>query len=167
VTHESVITLLDDTAKSLGDSVQFGYGALEDFNTIPNKTFPYVWVFPMKGEFAKQGQNVGSIVEFDIEVNFIVLDSVTGNDYETAKAWDDAFQLMEKFAHKLDQFVNVACCLIFLTSFFFKDSEPFSPSSSFILSFASPVAIICACRSLGAFFNATSNLSERDLTSGA
>ena len=106
MTHESVITLLDDTAKSLGDSVQFGYGALEDFNTIPNKTFPYVWVFPMKGEFAKQGQNVGSIVEFDIEVNFIVLDSVTGNHYETAKAWDDAFQLMEKFAHKLDQFVN-------------------------------------------------------------
>ena len=74
MTHESVITLLEDTAKSLGDSVQFGYGALEDFNTIPNKIFPYVWVFPMKGEFTKQGQNVSSIVEFDIEVNFIVRD---------------------------------------------------------------------------------------------
>jgi hypothetical protein len=105
VTHESVITLLEDTAKSLGDSVQFGYGALEDFNTIPNKTFPFVWVYPMKGEFAKLGQSVSSIVEFDVEVNFVVLDSVSGAEYETAKAWDDAFQLMEKFIHKLDQYI--------------------------------------------------------------
>ena len=105
MTHESVLTLLEDTAKSLGDSVQFGYGALEDFNTIPNKTFPYIWVYPMKGEFPKLGQSVGSIVEFDIEVNFVVLDSVSGAEFETAKAWDDAFQLMEKFVHKLDQFI--------------------------------------------------------------
>lgn len=105
MTHESVITLLEDTAKVLGDSVQFGYGALEDFNTISNKTFPFVWVYPLKGEFVKQGTSVGSIVEFDVDINFVVLDSVTGNDYETAKAWDEAFQLMEKYIHKLDQFI--------------------------------------------------------------
>ena len=106
MTHESVITLLEDTAKSLGDSVQFGYGALEDFNTIANKIFPYVWVFPMKGEFAKQGQSVGSVVEFDIEVNSSCWIQSLEMTTETAKTWDDAFQLMEKFAHKLDQFIN-------------------------------------------------------------
>ena len=30
---------------------------------------------------------------------------MSGAEFETAKAWDDAFQLMEKFVHKLDQFI--------------------------------------------------------------
>lgn len=105
-THESVVTLLEDVAKSLGDSVRFGYGALEDFNSIPNKEFPYIWLYPLKGEFvASDGGKLTSTIEFECEVNFLVSDSVTGADFETGKAWDDAFQLMEKYVHKLDEFV--------------------------------------------------------------
>lgn len=104
MTHESVITLLEDVAKSLGDSVRFGYGALEDFNSTPNKEYPYIWLYPLKGEFPKGESKLSSTVQMDLELNFLVMDSVTGADFETGKSWDEAFQLMEKFVHKLDEF---------------------------------------------------------------
>jgi hypothetical protein len=105
MTHESVVTLLEDVAKSLGDSVTFGYGALEDFNTLKNKVFPYVWLYPLKGEFVSGESKLTSSIEFEIEINILHEDSTTGADFETAQAWDKGFKIMEGFVHKLDEFI--------------------------------------------------------------
>lgn len=105
MTHESVVTLFEDVAKALGDSVRFGYGAIEDFNSIQNKEFPYIWLYPLKGEFLSgDGGKLTSSIEFQCDMNFLVMDSTTGADFETAQAWDKAFQLMEQYIHKLDEF---------------------------------------------------------------
>lgn len=104
MTHESVVTLLEDVAKSVGDN-QFGYGAFEDFNSIQNKSFPFIWLYPLEGEFVGTDSKLSSSIDFDVKINVLVLDSVTGAEFETAQAWDKGFQVMEAFIHKLDEFL--------------------------------------------------------------
>lgn len=105
MTHDAVVTLLEDVAKSLGDSVRFGYGALEEFNAISNKEFPYIWLYPLKGEFLEGEGKLSSTIEFECDLSFIVLDAVAGSEFETGQAWDKSFQIMEKYVHKLDEFI--------------------------------------------------------------
>lgn len=105
MTHESVVTLLKDVAKSLGDSVTFGYGALEDFNTLTNKVYPYIWLYPLKGEFVSGESKLTSSIDWECEVNILHEDAVTGAEFETAQAWDKGFKIMEGFVHKLDEFI--------------------------------------------------------------
>jgi hypothetical protein len=103
MTHESVVTLLEDVAKAVGDN-QFGYGAFEDFNSITNKSFPFLWLHPLEGEFVSSDSKVTSSIDFEVRIDFLALDSVTGTEFETAQAWDKCFQLAEAFIHKLDEF---------------------------------------------------------------
>jgi hypothetical protein len=105
MTHASVVTLLEDVAKSLGDNVRFGYGALEDFNSLSNKIYPFVWLYPLKGSFQSNDSGPISVIEWDIQLNFLDLDSVKGAEIETAETWDKGHNLMEQFVHKLNQFI--------------------------------------------------------------
>lgn len=105
MTHASVITLLEDVAKSLGDSVRFGYGSLDDFNSISNKVYPFIWLEPIKGEFPVDESGPSSTLDFDMQLIFLNLDSVKGAERETAETWDKSFDLMEQFVHKLNRFV--------------------------------------------------------------
>lgn len=105
MTHEAVIMLLKDVARSLGDNVRFGYGAFEDFNSIKSKTYPYIWVYPLRGSFPKGESKLLSIVEWEIEIAFLNADNPRGAEKDTADTWDKGFSLMEKFVHKLDEFI--------------------------------------------------------------
>lgn len=106
MTHEAVVDLLEDVAKAIGDNVKFGYGALEDFNTIQNKSYPFIWLYALKGQFVpgEEGK-LTSVVEFECTLNFLNLDNPKGAEYDTAQAWDTGFQIMEKYIHKLDEFL--------------------------------------------------------------
>lgn len=103
--HSSVISLFEDSAKSLSDTVVFGYGALSDFASIKNKRMPYVWVDPIEGGFPVTDSLVSSSVTFKASINFLDFDDPKGNEDETARTWDKMFNLMEQFIHKLDQFL--------------------------------------------------------------
>lgn len=105
MTHASLVDLLEDVAKSLADNVQFGYGAIEDFNSIPNKTYPFVWLYPLEGQFVTGDGKLTSAVEFGVTMNFLNLDNPKGAEFDTAQTWDTGFQTMEKYVHKLDEFI--------------------------------------------------------------
>lgn len=105
--HSSVINLLEDVAADLADNIQFGYGARDDFNTLRDKSYPFVWVDPITGTFPNQDQIVSDLITWNISINFLQKDDRGGNEKETARVWDNMFDLMEKYIHKLDrQFLN-------------------------------------------------------------
>jgi hypothetical protein len=105
MTHESIVLLFKDVAKSLADNVKFGYGAFEDFNSIRSKSYPYVWVYPLKGSFPVGEAKLQSLVEWEVEIAFLDADNPRGAEKDTADTWDKSFDLMERFVHKLDEFL--------------------------------------------------------------
>ena len=105
MTHSSVVTLLEDTAKSLGDNVRFGYGALDDFNSISNKVFPFIWLNPLKGEFMTNDSGPNSTVDFECELFFMDADNPKGAERDTADTWDKSHDLMSQFVFKLNRFI--------------------------------------------------------------
>lgn len=105
--HASVIALLEDVAKDLADNISFGYGARDDFNTLRDRAYPFVWVDPISGTFPNSDQIVSDLVTWNLSINFLQKDDRQGNEKETALVWDEMFDLMEKYVHKLDrQFLN-------------------------------------------------------------
>lgn len=105
--HTSIVTLFEDVTKALSDKLSFGYGSGDDFNSLKNKKFGYVWLDPITGTFGTVDSQVGSTIEWAISINFVDLDEKAGNEKETAKVWSSEFQMMEKWLHKLDQmFLN-------------------------------------------------------------
>lgn len=105
MTHSSIVTLFEDVSKAIGDNVRFGYGAIEDFNTIANKGYPFIWLYPLKGQFVPGEGKLTSVVEVEVSMNFLNLDNPKGAEFDTAKTWDTGFKVMEKFVHKLDEII--------------------------------------------------------------
>lgn len=105
--HSSIIALFEDVTKDLSDSLAFGYGSGDDFNSRKNQSYPVVWVDPITGSFNTVNSTVGDTIAWQISVNFVDLDSVKGKESETARVWSSMFDLMEKWIHKLDrEFLN-------------------------------------------------------------
>lgn len=105
--HASIIALFEQVTKDLNDSVSFGYGTADDFDSKRDQKFPYVWTDPITGSFPNDDQRVGDLISWEITVRFLALDNRTGNEKETARVWDAMFDLMEKWIHKLDrEFLN-------------------------------------------------------------
>lgn len=105
--HTSIVTLFEDVTKSLSNKISFGNGSGDDFNSLKNKKFPYVWVDPITGKFDTVDSQVGSSLTWTVVINFVDLDDKTGNEKETSRVWSGEFEFMEKWLHKLDQeFVN-------------------------------------------------------------
>lgn len=103
--HSSVIALLEDVAKSLSDGYAFGYGAADEFNSIKDKAYPYIWLDPVEGSFTDGvDAKLGNTILWDISLNFLKLDDTHGNENETARVWNDTFAIMQKYIHKLDEF---------------------------------------------------------------
>ena len=105
--HGSVITLLEDISHDLADNIKFGYGAADNFNSIRDRKYPFIWLDPIRGSFPNRDQVVSDLIEWNISLNFLSLDAKEGNEKETALVWDEMFDLMEKYLHKLDrEFLN-------------------------------------------------------------
>ena len=103
MTHESVVTFLKDVSKSLSDQVKFDYGSFDDFNSITQKSYPWIWLYPLNGEFVASENKISSHIKWDIQLDFLDKDNPRGSQFDTAQTWDRSFDLMEKFIHKLDE----------------------------------------------------------------
>lgn len=107
--HASLRTLFSDVCHDLADNIQFGYGGLDEFNSLPNKKYPYVWLEPLGGRFPTSDQIgvLSSLTEWTVSINFFDKDDTSGNEKETQEVLDAMFDLAEKWIHKLDrEFLN-------------------------------------------------------------
>lgn len=103
--HSSLITLFEDVTRDLSTNLTFGYGSADDFNS-GERRYPYVWLDPMTGNFPSDS-TVSNIIRWNCTLNFLKLDDKVGNEKETAIVWDEMFDIMEKWIHKLDrEFLN-------------------------------------------------------------
>ena len=101
--HESLVLFIKDVARSLADNVRFGYGSLDEFETLRNKRYPYIWLDPLEGGFPEGESKISSNISWKVSIKFLKLDDKSGNESETATIWDETFELMEQFIHKLDE----------------------------------------------------------------
>lgn len=103
--HQGLVTLLEDVSKSLSDGYSFGYGAATDFNSLPNRKYPFIWLDPIQGNFQTGESTLNNVIVWNISLNFLDLDQTGGNEKETAVVWDETFGIMQKYIHKLDLFL--------------------------------------------------------------
>ncbi len=104
--HNSLVTLFEDVTRDLSTNLQFGYGSADDFNSTERR-YPYVWLDPINGNLPSLESSIGNTIRWNCTLNFLKLDDKIGNEKETAKVWDEMFDIMEKWIHKLDrEFLN-------------------------------------------------------------
>ncbi len=129
MSHKGIRFLIENTAKSLGDDIQFTYARKSDFDVMRDKRYPFISLDPLRATPTYAVNNTQNYVKTWIaEMAFYELDNMDsiGDDY--AKILDDVDVLVDSFIQKLNFFSGNHD--IILTSF---SQEPFIKATADIL----------------------------------
>ena len=131
MSHKGIRLLIEDTAKSLGDDIQFDYARTSDFNiTASAQRYPFITL-----------DLLSSIPEYTIDntrnymkrwlcsMAFYGLDKQDSTQAEYVKILDDADDLVDKFINKLN-FYSANSDDIIITNI---NQQPFVKNTSAIL----------------------------------
>ena len=103
MSHRSVVQLIKDSATSLGDNIQFGYGRRSDFNLIENPASPWIWLLPLT---SNPGYTVNNVENYQKTWNCIVVflerDRPDSNEKEYKPILDSMDELLDKFINRLN-----------------------------------------------------------------
>jgi hypothetical protein len=128
--HESIHTLIKDTAQSLADNVEFAYETPAGFDQIRNQRYPFVVLDPPR---AVPGYTVNNVSNYSkiwlIQMAFYAADKAAATGNESAKILDDMDAFVDDFINKLNFYSDQASDIV-LTSF---SQEPFIKSTANIL----------------------------------
>lgn len=102
MSHLSVRTLLGDVAKSLDDSVQFGYGRRSEFNMIDNKKYPYIWLLPLSASRRFINNNTTKTRTWNVQLVFLDVDKADANEDQTTEIHDTLDIVVAKYMQALD-----------------------------------------------------------------
>lgn len=124
MSHKAVRQLIRDTAKSLGDSIQFVYARKTDFNSMRDKKYPFIQLELLNSSAAYNDNNTTLTSIYPVAMTFYQLDSLTGSEDATTNTLDITDDLVQKFIRKMNLFsfseddsVVVATKNIVLTNF--------------------------------------------------
>lgn len=98
MSHQSVVAIHEDTAKSLGDNIQFGYGKQTDFNQIQNKRYPYIW----QALLSSNGRDENRNKIWATTILFCEMDKEDSIEGEYKKILDRTDKLVDQFMNSLD-----------------------------------------------------------------
>lgn len=104
MSYQAVRVLLEDTIKSIDDSVMFAHARASDFNSIGSGNEKRVHLDPMKPLTEPGTAEKNSTKTFSIKMIFYKLDSLQGAEEETTKIQEEMDVLSDKFIHKLNLF---------------------------------------------------------------
>ena len=103
MSHQSVVQLIQDTAQSLADNIQFGYGRRSDFNIIQSKSFPYIWLAPLTASISYTVNNTINYQKtWNCSVLFFELDREDSIETEYKPILDTLDTLVDKFLNRLN-----------------------------------------------------------------
>jgi hypothetical protein len=102
MSHKSVRQLIRDTAKSLGDSVQFVYARKTDFNAIRDKKYPFIQLELLNSNASFTNNTLTS--SYPVAMTFYELDSLTGSEDSTTNILDATDDLAQSFIRKMNIF---------------------------------------------------------------
>lgn len=102
MSHKSIRLLIEDTAKSLADDIQFTYARTSDFNVMRDKKYPFISLDPLSSipQFTDTG--VTYIKAWSCNMAFYQLDKEGSTGDEYAPILDEMSDLVDKFINKLN-----------------------------------------------------------------
>src|SRR5689334_12157299 len=103
MSHKGIRTLIERTARSLGDDIQFGYGRESDFNMLRDKRYPFINVAPLTATASYTVDNVSNYMKvWTVAMAFYELDTEGSTADQYAKILDDTDLLADTFIQKLN-----------------------------------------------------------------
>lgn len=105
MSHKSIRLLIESTAKSLADNIQFTYARDSDFNVMRDKKYPFISLHMLQAapEYATEGtQNY--MKSWICTMSFYQLDKAGSTQDEYALILDEMDGYVDKFINKLNFF---------------------------------------------------------------
>lgn len=103
MSHLGIRKLIEDTAKSLGDDIQFTYARTSDFNVMRNKRYPFITLDPLSAAPAYAVDNISNYVKvWTANMAFYELDKSASTQEEYSKILDDMDTFVDNFINKLN-----------------------------------------------------------------
>jgi hypothetical protein len=107
VSHKGIRLLLEDTAKSLGDDIQFDYGRTSDFNQLRNKQYPFISVSPLNASASYTVNNTFNYSKtYQVQMAFYQLDKENSDQSKYALILDQMNELADNFVNKLNYYIE-------------------------------------------------------------
>lgn len=103
VSHKGIRLLIEDTAKSLGDDIQFTYARTSDFNLMRDKRYPFITLDPLPSTPAYNADNVSNYMKtWAVSMAFYQLDNEGSTQEDYAKILDEMDGYVDNFLNKLN-----------------------------------------------------------------
>lgn len=102
MSHKSVRLLIESTAKSLADDIQFTYARTSDFNVIRDKKYPFITLDPLNATPQFTDTGVTYIKAWTCNMAFYQLDKEGSSQDEYALILDEMSLYVDKFINKLN-----------------------------------------------------------------
>ncbi len=107
MSHKGIRLLLENTAKSLGDNIQFDYGRTSDFNMLRDKKYPFISVVPVTATATYAVNNTFNYSKtYQVQMAFYQLDKAASSQDEYACILDEMNALADQFVNKLNYFME-------------------------------------------------------------
>lgn len=107
MSHKGIRLLLEDTAKSLGDDIQFDYGRTSDFNLLRDKRYPFISVSPLNSTASYAVNNTHNYSKtYQVQIAFYQLDREDSAQEQYALILDEMNELADNFVNKLNFYIN-------------------------------------------------------------
>lgn len=104
MSHKAVRVLIEDTVRSIDDSILFAYARASDFNAIGIHDSKRVRLDPLKQSFGFSDNSYNLSKTYKVGMVFYKLDSLEGAEEVTKDILDQMDLLSDKFIAKLNTF---------------------------------------------------------------
>ena len=105
MSHKGIRLLIENTAKGLGDDIQFTYGRDSDFDVMRDKRYPFIVLGLITSTASYTVNNTSNFVKnWNISMAFYELDTVGSSQEEYSLILDDTDKLVDTFIQRLNFF---------------------------------------------------------------
>lgn len=115
MSHKSVRLLIESTAKSLADDIQFTYARTSDFNMMRDKKYPFITLDPLNATPQFTDNGVTFIKAWSCNMAFYQLDKEGSTQDEYALILDEMSLYVDKFINKLNLYSSQADTILIQT----------------------------------------------------
>lgn len=102
MSHKSIRLLIEDTAKSLADNIQFTYARTSDFNVMRDKKYPFITLDPLPATPQFTDNGITYIKSWNCIMAFYQLDKADSIGDQYALILDEMSNYVDKFINKLN-----------------------------------------------------------------
>lgn len=105
MSHKGLRLLIRDTAKSLADNLEFGYGKFSDFDQIRNKATTVIWLDLLRARPSFSNNNVQDFTkEWNVDITFSEICDADFIETQYSPVLDRMDNLIDQFINKLNMF---------------------------------------------------------------